>query len=234
MPTDQATPSDPPHVQAHWEDRAADRVLSTSRDQLLERSRHIVEVAYHLVSEAGLEALTMRTLLDRTGLSRRAFYERFASKDDLVLAVFEEAIRRAAQQFQHEVARYPAPLDRLQLIIKGMVYGRELTDSRRMPRTRWAAAIIREHLRLAQSRPEDLQAALQPLIALLAEQIAAGSEAGAIRHGDPLRLATLVYNLVATTVHMELLQGSGAYGEPSYQKQLAADVWEFCRRALVP
>lgn len=234
MPTDQATPPGLPHPHAHWEDRAADRVLSSSRDQLLERSRHIVEVAYQLVSEAGLEALTVRALLDRTGLSRRAFYERFASKDDLVLAVFEEAIQRAAQQFRHEVARYPVALDRLQLIIKGMVYGRELTDGRRMPRTRWAAAIIREHLRLAQNRPEDLQAALQPLVALLAEQIAAGSEAGIIRQGDPLRLATLAYNLVATTVHTELLQGDWAQREPAYQKQLADDVWEFCRRALVP
>src|SRR5580658_7265774 len=82
-----------------WEQRSSHRVLEARRDQILERSRQIVDAAYELLEEEGLEGLTIRAVLSRTGLSRRAFYERFADKDDLVLAVFEHTIRMATSQY---------------------------------------------------------------------------------------------------------------------------------------
>src|ERR1700720_3797553 len=84
---------DPP---ARWEERSANRVFQTGRDQILERSRKLVDAGYELLEEQGLEGLTIRAVLKRTGLSRRAFYERFEGKDDLVLAVFEHTIIAAA------------------------------------------------------------------------------------------------------------------------------------------
>src|SRR3974390_2827646 len=65
-----------------WEERSRNRVLEIGGDQILERSRRIVEAAYDLLNEAGLDGLTIRAVLEKTGLSRRAFYERFAGKDD--------------------------------------------------------------------------------------------------------------------------------------------------------
>ena len=84
---------DSPASPAQWEDRTAQRVMEGSREQILERSRRIVEAAYELLEEDGLEGLTIRAVLNKTGLSRRAFYERFEGKDDLVLAVFEQTIQ---------------------------------------------------------------------------------------------------------------------------------------------
>jgi AcrR family transcriptional regulator len=218
---------------ASWEERATDRVLAARRDQILERSRHLVEAAYELWEEAGLEGLTIRAVLDKTGLSRRAFYERFADKDELVLAVFEQTMRLAAGYFSEEIKALSDPLERLKLIVTWIVLGKStLEEVASEQSNRRGAAMSREHLRLAQSRPNELQAALSPLITLIARQLSAGMEVGLVRPGAPQRLAALVFNLVSTTMHTELLAAEGAEPDRERRIQLAADIWEFCRRAI--
>ena len=212
-----------------WEERSVRRVVESGREQLLERSRKIVEAAYELLEE-GLEELTIRAVLAKTGLSRRAFYERFSGKDDLVLAVFEHTVRRAESHYREQIRQMTGPLDRLHLIVSWIVCGREaLAGNERENGDRRGAAMSREHLRLAESRPEELQRALSPLIALIAEQLSDGMAVGQVRNGDPDRLASLVYNLVSTTVHTELLSPVTARAD---REQLAAEIWEFCRRAV--
>jgi len=226
--TDLNTPS-------RWEERSTNRVLASGRDQILKRSRQIVEAAYELLDKEGLEGLTIRAVLNKTGLSRRAFYERFADKDDLVLAVFEETIRLASGLYSEQVKALSDPMERLKLIVVSIVLGKgtpEKTDEKKSNRR--GAAMSREHLRLAQSHPDDLQGALTPLIALLAQQLADGMTVGAVRAGDPQRLATLVYNLVSTTVHTELLAHETDRPDQARRAQLADDIWEFCRRAITP
>lgn len=217
-----------PGPPARWEDRSTRRVFETRRDQTLARSRRLVEAAYELLETEGLEGLTIRAVLKRTGLSRRAFYERFTDKDELVLAVFEESLRMAGELFSEQVRALADPMERLKLILTSIVLGK----SGRQHSGRRAAALSREHLRLAESRPDDLQAALSPLLSLIAQQLSAAMAAGSVRQHDPQRLAALVYNLVSTTVHTELLSEKGA--KPDWQRRgrLAADIWEFCRRAL--
>jgi AcrR family transcriptional regulator len=218
---------------AHWEERSVTRVLETGRDQILERSRRIVEAAYELLEEDGLEGLTIRAVLKKTGLSRRAFYERFEGKDDLVLAVFEQTIRMATNRFSDQVQAMADPMERLKLIVTCIVLGKSSLaepDSARINRR--GAALSREHLRLAESHPDDLQAALRPLIALITELLADGMEAGAVRKDNPQRLAALIYNLVSTTVHTELLAQETVQPDRAQRAQLAVDIWEFCRRAI--
>lgn len=223
-----------PEAPVRWEERTANRVLEAGRDQILKRSRQIVDAAYDLLDEEGLEGLTIRAVLKRTGLSRRAFYERFADKDDLVLAVFEQTIARAASHYNEQVKALTDPLERLKLIILSIVLARSTLDTASSDRksSRRGAAMSREHLRLAESRADDLQAALAPLVTLIAQQLADGMAAGSVRSGDPQRLATLVYNLVSTTVHTALLAEKSAQPDQAHQLQLANDIWEFCRRGI--
>ena len=228
-----AVPADGLH--ARWEERSTNRVLEARRDQILVRSRQIVEAAYQLLEEKGLEGLTIRAVLKRTGLSRRAFYERFGDKDELVLAVFEQTIRMATNRFSEQLKALADPMERLKLIVMRMVLGKEssseTTDGTEGGRR--GAAMSREHLRLAESRPDDLQAALSPLLLLIAQQLSDGMDAGSVRRYDSRRLAALVYNLVSTTVHTELLTQKTAHPDWAKRVQLATDTWEFCRRAIV-
>lgn len=198
-----------------------------------ERRDQIVAAAYDLLDEAGLEGLTIRAVLTRTGLARRAFYECFAGKDDLVLAVFERTIFLAAAHYRSQVAPVPDAMERLGLIVNSIAMGRAtFDDGKTMPSNRRGAAMSREHLRLAESRPAELEAALRPLIELLTEQLALAATAGSVRNDPPDRLAKLVYNLVSTTVHAELIAEEAGVPDTEHRTRLAAEIWNFCRRAI--
>lgn len=215
---------------AQWEMRTVKRILDLNHDQVLERSRELVEAAYDLLKDEGLDGLTIRGVLQKTGLSRRAFYERFSSKDDLMLAVFEETIRKAATFYGQAVAQLPSPTARLELIVKSIITGSSITLSGSNAQSdRRGIAMSREHMRLTESHPEELQKVLQPLLSLLTEILTAGMEMDEVWKTDPERLATLVYNLVSTTAHTELLTRRLTSEQ---RLDLANDVWEFCHNAI--
>jgi AcrR family transcriptional regulator len=228
-------PASAPHIKtpARWEERSTRRVLEAGREQILQRSRQMVEAAYDLLEQEGLPGLTIRAVLKKTRLSRRAFYQRFAGKDDLVMAVFEQTIRFATHHYGEQIQSLPDPMERLRLIVTSISLGSSTLQAEDVGQgSRRGAAMSREHLRLAESRPADLQAALSPLIALIARELSSGIEAGLVREEDPQRLATLVYNLVSTTVHAELLAQENTKPDRAHRVQLASDIWEFCRRAI--
>lgn len=207
-------------------------MASQSAPDLPDRSRQLILAAYELLHEEGLEGLTIRAVLKRTGLARRAFYERFAGKDDLVLAVFEQTLHGAATYFRERVGEIADPLEKIHLIVSSLVLGSigaEITDE---PSDRRSAALSREHLRLAESRPAELQAALAPLLDLIAEVVGEGIVQGRFRACDPALQATLIYNLVSTTVHTELLAEEEAGRDPQRRKALSTEIWEFCRKAI--
>lgn len=199
---------------------------------MLDRSRQLISAAFDLLEEEGLEGLTIRAVLNRTGLSRRAFYERFSGKDDLVLAVFEQSLRRAAEDYSERFRTIPDPLERIRLVVDGLVLRVTNGEVEAGFGDRRSAALSREHLRLAEARPDDLQAALAPLLALITQHLSEGMERGVVRRCAPERLAMLVYNLVATTVHTELLTQQMASRDAASRQQLAADIWDFCRGAI--
>jgi len=199
---------------------------ATARD---DRTQQITEAAYALLGETGLEGLTIRAILARTGLARRAFYERFTGKDDLMLAVFEYAIRSAAAHFDREVWHLTGPLDRLRLVVRSIALGSGADETLGSDvRNRRGAALSREHLRLAETRPVALQTALSPLLDLIARLLAEGTAAGVVRPASPRRMAPLIYNLVATTVHTDFLTRDTCSDDRQDRERLATDIWDFC------
>jgi AcrR family transcriptional regulator len=199
----------------------------------IDRTAAIIAAAYALLEEEGLDGLTIRAVLARTGLSRRAVYDRFAGKDDLMVAVFEHVLGLAAIRFREQIGDTDDPLERLRIIVAGIVLGRlALPEGVVQDSNRIGAAMSREHLRLAEARPEQLQRALEPLIDLIAEQLSAGMVQGVMRTGDARRLAALVYNLVSSSVHQELLAQESGQSTLTRQTELAAEIWDFCRRAV--
>lgn len=196
-----------------------------------QRNDVLIRAADELLDEGGLEGLTIRAVLLRSGLARRAFYEQFNGKDDLVLAVFERTLGFAAEHFRQEAENAGDPVEALRAIVEGLVIGQlGFGDS---GTGRRSAALSREHLRLAESRPQELQKALSPLIALIAEEIGKGVDMGLLRECDPHLQASLVYNFVSATIHVELLAEEGGQADRARREQLAGTIWEFCRRAVI-
>lgn len=193
----------------------------------------ILRAADGLLGEQGLEGLTIRAVLARTNLARRAFYDMFATKDDLVLALFEHTLASAAEQLAEEGAKLPGPAERLARIVRSIVAtesGSQPQDSPR--RDRRSAAFSREHLRLAQARPEDLQRAIRPLVDLIRRIIEEGIAAGQWHSPSADRSARFVYNLVSTTVHTEMLDPGARRLSPGEREELAAQLTQFCTKAL--
>jgi AcrR family transcriptional regulator len=221
----EASPALDPGSQARRNERSASRVLEAAPERRLDRSRRIALAAGELLSAHGLEGLTLRAVLERTGLSRRAFYECFDGMDDLLLAVFEETMRQGAVYQRALIAEASDPLERLRLLVVCTA-----SDAWSARRARYSAVMSREHLRLAGSRPQELRRALEPMVSLFAEQLAAGMARGQVRPADPAQLALLVFNLVAATIHTALLGppcGPTGGSEPPEHV-----LWEFCRRAV--
>lgn len=198
-----------------------------------DRREEIVEAANALLLERGLDGLTIRAVLARTGLARRAFYEVFQSKDDLVLALFEASLSDAALRLGEAADRLDNPLERLDLIIRTIaVRGSIEEEGTSNRRDRRGAAFSREHMRLAQERPNDLQRATRPLIDLLKHVVEEGNHAGRWHSASPSRSARLIYNLVSTTVQTELLDLENKASGRSERESLADDLVAFCDRAL--
>lgn len=200
----------------------------------VDREQLIVDAAYELLEADGLEGLTIRAVLKRTGLARRAFYERFAGKDDLVLAVFAQTLKESAVFMREQGDALEGPLDRIKMIVSILLLGAlgEVEGMDNEAGDRRSAALSREHLRLAESRPTDLQSALSPLLDLMTDIVADGIASGAFRAADPALQARLLYNLVSNTLHTELLAEENARLNRERRKAMADQIWEFCRRAI--
>ncbi|MFC3213924.1 TetR/AcrR family transcriptional regulator [Novosphingobium panipatense] len=197
-----------------------------------ERTNALIRAAYDLLDEGGLEGLTIRAVLARAGLARRAFYERFQGKDDLVLAVFDNSLRAAALYFRTVTAQIPEPVEALRAIVTGIVMGQ--LGRGQAGANRRGAALSREHLRLAQTRPAELNSALEPLLDVMAGHVSRGMAEGVFRKADAQLQARLIYNLISTTIHTVLLaEEQGTVADRSEREGLAGELWEFCRRAIV-
>jgi len=208
---------------AGWEERSTARVLDPARRRAVEQSRRIVAVAREIIAESGVDGLTVQGVRARTGLSLRAFYQRFVGKDDLLVAVFEETLRDAASSFASETAAVADPAEKLRLLVTG-IFTRGISDDV----LKQSVPLSREHLRLAESRPDELRYALEPLTVLVAEYLAAGMAAGVVRRTEPRRLAVLVLNLVFAQIHAVLL---GTAAERDVERS-GGELWEFCWRAV--
>jgi AcrR family transcriptional regulator len=200
-----------------WEQRSLDRV----GQQALQRSHKIIEAARELVAEGGLEAVTLRPLLDKSGLSRRAFYDRFEGMDDVFLALFEETMARGAEGLAKRIAKVEGAPAKIAALVRNMVSAAQHPSRHRI----WLLALSSEHVRLAEQRPEDLQEAIRPMNSLMARILAEGMEEGTIRKADPESLAEMLHGLVASEVHRNLhLDRRG--------KRWVDDLCEFCLHGI--
>lgn len=200
-----------------WERRSLDRLGG----QALQRSQRIIRAAHELVAEGGLEAVSLRPLLERSGLSRRAFYDRFEGMDDVLLALFEDTMRSGAAGLVKRLARVEGSLAKIEALVRTMA---SPGPSGRKSRT-WVLAMTREHARLAELRPDELREATRPMDRLIAGILADGMKEGTVRDADPERLAEMLHALVASEVHRNLhLRSRG--------RAWIDDLCEFCVHAV--
>lgn len=81
----------------------------SSPEAQAERAR-LMDAALKVMRVNGFQAASVQDILDEAGLSTRAFYRQFRSKDDLLLAMFRTASARDVDAVAKRVREEPAPL----------------------------------------------------------------------------------------------------------------------------
>lgn len=189
----------------------------------------ILEAARDLLAEGGLEALSMRVVAERVGLSATAIYRHFEGKQDLVRCVVELGYRRFGEYLQDAAERYPVgSLDRLAAL--GESYVRFAFENQEY---------FRVLFNIQARRPR----AVEELPGgggynLLRECVMDAMEAGALRRADPDLVAHYLWTHVHGLVTLGLacsLDGCGCAGSappPSPANQFHAFtpfLWEGLR-----
>jgi AcrR family transcriptional regulator len=208
-----AAPSKP----SSWEDRALDRTLAVARDRQATRARSLVDAARRLAA-AGRPAFTIAEVAAEAGVSLRSFYRHFAGRDELLLALIEEEARTGVAVL-HQVLGVGDPLERLERCVETLC-DFVVTGSG------YAALLVREHLRLAEAHPDELRAALDPLLDVIERALHDAAAAEVLRPLDRFDAAT-VLTLVLTHVH-------GVAVLAPEERAPSRRIWDLCRVAFAP
>ena len=153
-----------------WQQRALDRSLVEAKRRALNKSNGFVEAAMELLDETGGLNFTVQDVVDRSKLSLRSFYQTFASKDDLLLALFEECVATAAEWQRGKMVRHDDPIEQIRVFLTS------LWSNQLSPEVVRALALY--NLTLSASRPSDLAHALEPQLNVLHEAVERGIAAG--------------------------------------------------------
>ena len=172
---------------ARWRERSLERSLKSARDRAMSRGDRFMAAATELVMETNRTDFTVQQIVERSKMSLRSFYQHFASKDELLLALFEEAIRQATARLRLQVDESDDPVDRLRAYVIGL---HDMKDEDPTNQTNRAFTIY--HLRLAESHPAEFAHAIAPLVDLLLEIMEAGVAAGRFRDDLPAEQQALI------------------------------------------
>jgi AcrR family transcriptional regulator len=197
---------------AGWQQRALDRSLIEARRRALNKSNGFVRAAMKLLQESGGLQVTVQEVVDRSKLSLRSFYQTFASKDELLLALFEEYIATAAVWQREQMEEHDEPIEQIRVFLTSLWEGKLAPDVVR--------ALALYNLTLASTRPTDLEHALEPQLAVLLEAVERGVMTGEVRNDiSSRRLAEILLHTGTAAVHTTILRTG---------RESPDDVWAFC------
>jgi AcrR family transcriptional regulator len=209
-----------------WRERAVSRSVNAARDRAEQRVQRFLDAAFELIDEKGSTDFTIQEVIDRSKQSLRGFYEYFAGKDELVLALFEETVHEADDDIRAAVDAQTDPIARLRAFA---ICQHQWCDPAEEPRQRGShhrRAISEFSMHLAVKHAPRVRAALAPSSRLLRELVEAANDAGAIHVADTRRAATLVQQTV-----MYSWFGNRLVENPK-ARLTAEETWEFCLRGL--
>lgn len=195
-----------------WRSRVVGRSLGPAADKAIQRGRALITAAARLIQRSGGDDFTMQQLANEAGLSLGLVYQLFSGKDDLLVALFEEAQVVLARLIERHAARWSNPLERL----GGALYF--ATDPRQHTDAHYNAAVARYVIRVSLNAPEQLGQARRPVIDVFTRLIDEARLAGLIDDCNPHLAATSILLAYISYEHNILLGNSIGAPIPSRQQ----------------
>ena len=205
-----------------WKQRAVERSTRAAKLRAEQRVQRFLDAAQAIITEKDNTDFTVQEVVDRSRQSLRSFYQHFDGKHELLLALFEDALRRATDQIRAAASGQSDPLDRLRVAVQLLFELCRPDPSARRPLfTDFAPQLLLTH-------PAEVKVAHAPLLALLTELMTQVEAAGQLRPSiKPRRAAALTMQTV-----MFVAQSSEVSDSESAHSLSAEEVWDFCARGF--
>jgi AcrR family transcriptional regulator len=205
-----------------WKQRAIERSTRAAKLRAEQRVERFLDAAQAIITKNGSTDFTVQEVVDRSGQSLRSFYQHFDGKHALLLALFEDALRRAADQIRAAASGQKDPLERLKVAVQLLFeLSRPDPTAQRPLFTDFAPQLLLSH-------PTEVQVAHAPLLNLLTELMTDAEAAGKLRtNANPRRFAALTMQTV-----LFVAQSSGPAEDESVRPISADEVWDFCARGF--
>jgi AcrR family transcriptional regulator len=216
-------PVSAPSEEPAWKQRAVERSIKTAKLRAAQRVQRFLDAAQAIIIEKGSTDFTVQEVVDRSRQSLRSFYLQFDGKHELLLALFEEALSRAADQIRAATSNHTDPLERLRVAIELLFeLSRPDRTAKRPLFTDFAPQLLISH-------PTEVRVAHAPVIVLFTELMEAADAAGCLRAGvSPKRMAAMTTQTVKFTA-----QSSTPVDDDDIVNPISADeVWAFCAQGF--
>lgn len=214
-------------AQATWRELAVARSLDPARVRAEKRVQRFLDAALELMTTSTGKDFTVQEVVERSGQSLRSFYQYFAGKYELLLALFEESVRTTAEHLSQEIEGESDPRARLHRFITAYYRvcqpGGSGGGKTGPALAQFAQQLLTEH-------PKEAARAFGPLVALLVEVLDDAAAAGAIRPRlDHRRIAGIVLQAVMFNAFAATISGS-----PAYDGDAAEDAWSLIFDGIGP
>jgi len=207
-----------PSGEPAWKQRAVERSTKAAKLRAQQRVERFLDAAQVIITENGSTDFTVQQVVDRSGQSLRSFYQHFDGKHELLLALFEDALSRAADQILAAATGQSKPLDRLKIAVQLLFeLSRPDPTAQRPLFTDFAPQLLISH-------PAEVKAAHAPLLALFTKLMSEAEADQQLRAGtNPRRMAALTMETV-----MFIAQSNGASDDETVHPITADEAWDFC------
>ena len=183
--------------------------------------REILASASAALREHGVRGLSIAAVLERAGLSTRAFYRHFGSKDELVAAVFLETARAEKQRLRRRMAAAATESEAVSLWIDArldLAFDDTIgSDLRRLSLEAQSQTF---------ASPGLVQPAYAEMLKPLSEALQRGLESGVFRDIDTVTAAQFVHGVVWAGIDRQWTTG-GCDRDDLHQR-----IVRFCLRGL--
>ena len=212
-----------PGDEPSWKQRAVERSTRAAKLRAEQRVQRFLDAAQAIITDTGSTDFTVQDVVNRSSQSLRSFYQHFDGKHELLLALFEDALRRATGQIAAATDADAAPIDALRTAVQLLFeLSRPDPGAHRPLFTEFAPRLLLSH-------PAEVRRAYAPLLELLTTLTARAADAGQLRPGaEPRRVAALTMETVMFTA-----QTSGGADPDGIVRPVTADeIWDFIAHGI--
>jgi AcrR family transcriptional regulator len=208
-----------------WKQRAVERSTRAAKLRAEQRVQRFLDAAQLIITEKGTTDFTVQEVVDRSRQSLRSFYQHFDGKHELLLALFEDALRRATDQIAAAATGHEDPVEALKTAVQLLFeLSRPDPSAHRPLFTDFAPQLLLSH-------PAEVRRAHAPLLELLTGLTAAAATAGQLRATlEPARAAALT---METVMFVANSSGGPSSGEGDRQPITTDEIWDFCSRGII-